>query len=164
MMWNPLAKRVVRDLVLWSWDAARMLMEHTVDADPSAFELLEDLSSRSLEPGDGHPEGHANLLNTLDLYSLELAARTLSQIVDNVFSNVLFELPCPEPDGNLDYITVNLRLLDGKLEHKFYWLGEILEDLGKIMPSDRLSPVAQAAPDKRTVPTKHENKKTIART
>jgi hypothetical protein len=54
-------------------------------------------------------------------------------IIDNVFQNQLFELPCPETGRALYDITQYLRLLDGKLEENLYWLGEILEDLGNIM-------------------------------
>ena len=113
-----------------------MLGEYTVDADQSAFQLLEDLSSRSLESGRGNSAGHATTINIWDLNALELAARALSQIVDNVFQNLLFELPCPEDERPLDDITQYLRLLDGKLENKLYWLGEILEDLGNLMAPD----------------------------
>lgn len=136
LLWSPLAQRVVRDLIYWLSDPTWMLGAYTVDADPSAFQLLEDLGSRSLESGRGDPEGHTKNSNALDLNALELAARTLSQIIDNVFENSLFRLPWPETESNLNFITVNLRLLDQKLEEKLYWLGEIFEDLGKIMPSD----------------------------
>ncbi len=139
LMLSPLAQRVVRDLVYWCWDAARMLENYTVDGDQSAFGLLEDLGSRSLKSGGGDPDGHATNSNALDLNTLELAARTLSQIVDNVFENLLFELRCPETKGDFDDITGYLRLLDEKLEEKLYWLGEILDDLGKIMLSEGIS-------------------------
>lgn len=157
LMWSPLAQRVVRDLVYWSWDAARMLQNYSVDGDQSAFQLLEDFGSRSLESGGGDPDGYATNISTLDLNALGLAARTLSPIVDNVFQNLLFELACPETEGTLDDVTQSLRLLDGKLEEMFYWLGEILDDLGKIMPSD------EAARHQRTTSIKREHKKTRAR-
>lgn len=154
---SPLAQRVVRNLVYWSWDAARMLEEYTVDGDQSAFRLLEDLGSRSLESGRGNSDGHATNINIVDLNTLELAARTLSPIIDNVFHYHFFELPWPKTEDDLGFITVNLRLLDGKLEEKLYWLGEILDDLGKIMPSD------EAARHKRTASIKRGQKRTGAR-
>ncbi|MBI5249462.1 MAG: hypothetical protein HY912_08210 [Desulfomonile tiedjei] len=134
-----------------------MLRDYTVDADPSAFRLLEDLGSRSLRSGGGDPEGHATNSNALDLNTLELAARTLSQIIDNVFENLLFRLPWPETEGNLDDITVDLRLLDGKLEEMLYWLVEILEDLGKIMSAD------EVARHQRTTSIGREHKKARAK-
>ena len=145
LMLSPLAQRVVRDLVYWLSDAARMVEDYTVDGDQSAFELLEDLGSRNLEAGGGDPDGHATNFDTLGLDTLELAARTLYQIVDNVFQNLLFRLPCPKPEGTFDSITGYLRLLDGKLEENLYWLGEILDDLGKIMPSDGISLASKPA-------------------
>ena len=64
---SPLAQRVVRDLVYWSWDAANELWEYTIDADPSAYQLLEDLSERSLESGRGNSVGSATNMDFLDL-------------------------------------------------------------------------------------------------
>jgi|GEM_PF-5756761 len=157
LMWSPLARRVVRDLIYWLSDPTWMLAAYTVDADPSAFQLLEDLGSRSLEAGSGDLEGHTKNSNVLDLNALELAARTLSQIIDNVFENSLFRLPWPETGDDLDFITLNLRLLDQKLEEKLYWLSEILDDLGKIMPSD------EASRHQRTTSTKREHKRTRAK-
>ena len=140
---SPLAKRVVRDLVYWSWDAARILREYTLDADPAAFQLLQDLSERSFkEPsGSGDADSCASEFQALNLNELNLAARTLAEIIDNVFGCVLFEPPIslsPSPSQlryGCDDISQYLRLLDGKLEEKLYWLGEILEDLGNIMAS-----------------------------
>lgn len=157
LMWSPLAQRVVRDLVFWSWDTARMLWEYTLDADLSGFQHLEDLSERSLESKNGDSGGHATNFNAVDLNTLELAARILLQIVDNAFQNSLFKLPWPETEDNLDFVTVNLRLLDNKLENKLYWLGEILDDLGKIMPSD------EAARHQRTTSVRRDNKRTRAK-
>jgi hypothetical protein len=136
LMRSPLAQRVVRDLVYWSWDAAQMLGEYTLDADPAAFQLLEDLSERSLESGRGNSDGHPTNSSILNLSTLELAARTLLPIIENVFENLLFELPWPETESTLGKITQYLRLVDRKLEEKLYWLGEILEDLGKVIAFD----------------------------
>jgi hypothetical protein len=141
LMRSPLAQRVVRDLVYWSWDAAQMLREYTVDAEPSAFQILEDLSERSFkEPsGSGDADSCASEFQALNLNELNRAARTLAEIIDNVFGRVLFEPPLslsPSPSQlrhGCDDITQYLRLLDGKLEEKLYWLGEILEDLGNMM-------------------------------
>jgi hypothetical protein len=141
LMRSPLARRVVRDLIYWSWDAARMLGEYTMDADPAAFQLLEDLSERSFkEPsGSGDVESCASEFQSLNLNELNLAARTLAEIIDNVFGRILFDPPLslsPSPSQlryDCDDISQYLRLLDGKLEEKLYWLGEILEDLGRMM-------------------------------
>lgn len=157
LMRSPLAQRVVRDLVYWSSDAATMLEDYTVDADPSAFQLLQDLGSRSLELGRGNSDGHATNINILDLNTLQLAVRTFSQIVDDVFQYLLFELPWTETEGKLDYITRTIRLLNGKLEEKLYWLGEILDDLEKIMPA------GEAARHQRTTSISREHKRTRPR-
>ena len=141
LMRSPLAQRVVRDLVYWSWDAARILGEYTIDADPSAFELLQDLGERSFkEPGgSGDADSCASEFQALNLNELNWAARTLAEIIDNVFGRVLFGPTLslsPSPSHiryGCDDITQYLRLLDGKLEEKIYWLGEILEDLGEVM-------------------------------
>lgn len=136
LMRSPLAQRVLRDLVYWSWDAANELWEYTVDADLSAFQLLEDLSERSLESGRGNLEGHATNMDFLDLNTLELAARTLLPIIENVFQNLLFEFPWSKTESTVGKITQYVRLVDRKLEEKLYWLGEILEDLGRMMALD----------------------------
>jgi hypothetical protein len=141
---SPLAKRVVRDLVYWSWDAARILREYTLDADPAAFQLLQDLSERSFKKpgGSGDADSCASEFQALNLKELNWAARTLVEIIDNVFGCVLFDPPLslsPSPSQlryGCDDITQYLRLLDGKLEEKLYWLGEILKDLGNIMAPD----------------------------
>ncbi len=141
LMRSPLAKRVVRDLVYWSWDAARILREYTLDADPADFQLLQDLSERSFkEPsGSGDAYSCASEFQALNLNELNRAARTLAEIIDNVFGRVLFEPPIslsPSPSQiryGCDDISQYLKLLDGKLEEKLYWLGEILEDLGSMM-------------------------------
>ncbi len=157
LMWSPLAQRVVKDLIFEFWDAARILWKYTLDADLSGFQHLEDLSERSLDSKNGDPGGHATNFNAVDLNTLGLAAQILLQIVDNAFQNSLFKLPWPKTENDLDFINVNLRLLDGKLEEKLYWLGEILDDLGKIMPSD------EAARLQRTSSVKRENKRTRAK-
>ncbi len=144
LMRSPLAQRVVRDLVYWSWDAARILWDYTLDADSSAFQLLQDLRERSLkEPGgSGDVDSCASEYQALNLNDLNLSVRTLADIIDNVFGRVLFGPTLslsPSPSQircGCDDISQYLRLLDGKLEEKLYWLGEILDDLGKIMPSD----------------------------
>jgi hypothetical protein len=141
LMQSPLAQRVVRDLVYWSWDAARMLEEYTVDGDQSAFQLLQDLGERSLKRPcrSGDVDSCAAEFQALKLNELNLAARALVEIVENVFGCVLFEpSPSLSPSSSqtrygCDDISQYLRLLDGKLEEKLYWLGEILEDLGSMM-------------------------------
>ena len=92
LMRSPLAQRVVRDLIYWSWDAARILGEYTIDAEPSAFQLLEDLSERSFkEPsGSGDVDSCASEFQAPNLNELNLAARTLVEIIDNVFGNFLY--------------------------------------------------------------------------
>lgn len=141
LMRSPLAKRVVRDLVYWSWDAANELWEYTVDADPSAFQLLEDLSERSFKKTGGSSEVDYcdSEYQALNLNELNWAARTLVEIIDNVFGRVLFDPTLsvsPSPSQlryGCDDISQYLRLLDGKLDEMLYWLGEILEDLGSMM-------------------------------
>jgi hypothetical protein len=133
---SPLAQRVVRDLVYWSWDAANELWEYTIDADPSAYQLLEDLSERSLESGRGNSVGSATNMDFLDLNALELAARTLLPIMEHVFQRLLFEFPWSKTESTLGKITQYVRLVDRKLEEKLYWLGEILEDLGSMIAFD----------------------------
>jgi hypothetical protein len=136
---SPLAQRVVRDLVYWSWDAARILREYTLDADTSAFQLLENLSDRSFkEPsGSGDVDSCASEFQALNLNELNLAARTLAEIIDNVFERILFDPTLSPSPSQLRYgcddISHYIRLLDRKLEEKLFWLGEILEDLGSIM-------------------------------
>ncbi len=86
----------------------------------------------------------ASEYQALNLNELNLAARTLAEIIDNVFGRVLFDptrslSPSPSPSQiryGCDDISQYLRLLDGKIEEKLYWLGEILEDLGNIMAPD----------------------------
>ena len=144
LMRSPLAQRVVRDLVYWSWDAAQMLREYTVDAEPSAFQILEDLSERSFkEPsGSGSVDSCSSELQDLNLNELNLAALTLAEIMDNVFGRILFDPTLslsPSPSQlrhGCDDISHYLRLLDRKMEEKMYWLGEILDDLGEIMALD----------------------------
>lgn len=136
LMRSPLAQRVIRDLVYWSWDAANELWEYTIDADPSDFQILEDLGERSLESGRGNSDGHATNMDFLDLNTLELAARTLLPIIKNVFQNLLFEFPWSKTESTVGKITQYVRLVDSKLEEKLYWLGEILEDLGSMMALD----------------------------
>jgi hypothetical protein len=157
LMWSPLAQRVVKNLIFEFWDAARILWEYTLDADLSGFQHLEDLSERSLESQNSDSGGHATNFNAMDLNTLELAVRILLQIVDNAFQNSLFKLPWPVTEDDLDFATVSLRLLDNKIENMLYWLGEILDDLGKIMSSD------EAAHHQRTTPNKREHKRTRAK-
>jgi hypothetical protein len=165
LMWSPLAQRVVRDLIYWSWDAARILWEYTLDADPSAFQLLQDLGERSYKKpgGSGDVDSCASEYQALNLNELNLAVRTLAEIIDNVFGRVLFGPTLslsPSPSQiryGCDDISQYLRLLDGKLEEKLYWLGEILDELGKIMPSN------EAARHQRTTSIRREHKRTRAK-
>jgi hypothetical protein len=144
LMRSPLAQRVVRDLVYWSWDAAWILREYTLDADPAAFQLLPDLGERSFKKpgGSGDADFCASEFQALNLNELNLAARTLAQIIDNVFGRILFDPTLslsPSPSQlrhGCDDISHYFRLLDRKLEEKLYWLGEILEDLGRLMMPD----------------------------
>ncbi len=138
---SPLAQRVVRDLVYWSWDAARMLEDYVVDGQQSTILLLQDLGARSLEKpsGEGHLDGYASHFHTLDLNTLELAARTLSEIIDDIFQDLFLKLPWPQIESSLDGIIQDLRLIDTKLDEMFYWLGEILDDLGNVMPPGEMS-------------------------
>jgi hypothetical protein len=163
LMWSPLAQRVVKDLIFEFWDAARILWKYTLDTDLSGFQHLEDLSERSLESQNGDSGGHATNFNAMDLNTLELAVRILLQIVDNAFQNSLFKLPWSETEDDLDFVTVSLRLLDNKIENMLYWLGEILDDLGKIMPSDVISLAARAPRQKRTTLIERGQKGTRAR-
>jgi hypothetical protein len=157
LMWSPLAQRVVKDLVFEFEQALQLLWKYTLDAEVSDFELLEDLGERSLKSENDDSDGYGKNSNVLNLNTLELAARTFLKIVDNAFQNSLFELPWPDPEADLDFITRMLRLIDNKLENKLYWLGEILDDLGKIMLSD------EAARHQQTTSTRHERKRTRAK-
>ena len=48
-MRSPLAQRVVGEVAYWISNAAQILADYTVEADPSAFQLLQDFGERRLK-------------------------------------------------------------------------------------------------------------------
>jgi hypothetical protein len=144
LMRSPLAQRIVGDLAFWIWNAARILAYYTVEADPSAFQLLQDFGDRRLKGPrwSGEVDSCASESRSLNLNELNLAARTLVEIIDDVFGRVFFDPPIslsPSPSQiryGCDDISQYLRSVDGNLQREFYWLGEVLDDLGKVMAFD----------------------------
>ena len=137
-MKSPLALRTVRDLIYWLWDVAGTLEEYVDDSHREAFRSIHALYTRSLEAR--RRSGGSDTLEpefcTRELETLQQAARTLCEIVDDVFEESFFELPWPGDECALDSITRELRLVGKKLEEKLYWLGAILDDLGEVMVPD----------------------------
>jgi len=138
LMKSPLAQRTVRDLIYWISDIAGMLTDYEQEGQGQAFMLLQDFGARSLEKqcesdalNTSEPEFH-----NLDLSTLDLAARTLFEIIDEIFDRLLFRIPWPQGERKLDFVTQNLRLIDQKLIEVLYWLGKILDDLGTVMAPD----------------------------
>ncbi len=135
---SALAQRLVRNLVHWSWDAAPILGDHT---QRSAVLLLQNLGAPSSEELPGYPDMYVRhwSSHTLDLNALKFATRNLSKIIDAIFEDLFLELPWPETKDTMQDITQHLRLIDGKLEEQFYWLGQTLDDLGHVMPPGEMS-------------------------
>jgi hypothetical protein len=155
LMKSPLALRTVRDLIYWLWDVAGTLEEYVDDSHRDAFRSIHALYTRNVK--ERRRAGELDIFEpesrALDLEALQQAARTLYEIVDDAFEESFLELPWPGDECALDAITRELRLVDKKLEEKLYWLGAVLDDLGKVMATDdrRLSKKAT------TKPTSHIN-------
>jgi hypothetical protein len=167
LMRSPLAQRIVGDLAYWIWVAVRILPDYAVDADPSAFQLLQDFGERSR--GSGEVDSCASEFQSLNLNELNLAARTLVEIIDDVFRRAFYDPPLslsPSPSQiryGCDDICQDLRSAYSNLQNKFYWLAEILDDLGKVLAFDGMSPVTKAARLEQTTPVGRKNKTTRAR-
>jgi hypothetical protein len=162
---SPLALRTARDLIYWMWDIAGTLEGYVDDSHREAFQRLHTLYARNVEERrrDREVDIYAPEFRARDLEALREAARTLYEIADASFEESFLELPWPSAECALDKITRELRLIDGKLQDKLFWLGAILDDLGKIMPSDVISLAAKAPRQKRTTSIKLEQKGTRTR-
>jgi hypothetical protein len=159
LMRSPFAQRVVRKLIYWSWDASLTLSDYVSDGPAAAMRLLEVLGDRSATDlcALGELDGCVSNLHSLNFDELNLVGRSLVEVVEDVFGQLLFDLAWPHTECTFDDITKKVRLVDTKLRDNLYWLGEILEDLGKIMPSD------EAARHQRTTSIRREHKRTRAK-
>jgi hypothetical protein len=152
LMKSPLALRTARDLIYWMWDIAGTLEGYVEDSHREAFRRLQTVYARNVEERR-HDRGvniFAPEFRARELEALQEAARALYEIADAAFGESFLELPWPCDECDLDFITREFRLINGKLEDKLFWLGEILDDLGKVLAPDGISPAAKAPRRKRT--------------
>jgi hypothetical protein len=165
LMKSPLALRTARDLIYWMWDIAGTLEGYVDDNHREAFRKLQALYARNVEERRQDMGGgiFAPEFRARGLEALQQAAQTLYEIADAAFEESFLELPWPGDEWNLDFINRDLRLINGKLEDKLFWLGAILEDLGKVMAQDGISPAVKAPRQKRTTSIRGEQKGTRAR-
>jgi hypothetical protein len=138
LMRSPLAQRVLRDLIYWSWDASLTLGEYVSDGQLAAMRLLEVLGDQSVADLCAWDVGHGGVSNfhSLNFDELSLVGRSLAEVVEGVIEYLLFDLAWPHTECTFDDITEEVRLVNAKLREKLHWLGEILEDLGSVMMPD----------------------------
>jgi hypothetical protein len=165
LMKSPLALRTARDLIYWIWDIAGTLEGYVDDSHREDFQKVQALYARNVEERrhDGGVDIYAPEFRARDLEALREAARTLYEIADAAFEESFLELPWPGDEWALDRITRELRLINGKLEDKLFWLEAILEDLGKVMAPDGISLAAKTPRQKRTTSIRGEHKGTRVR-
>lgn len=142
LMRSPLAQRLVRNLIYQSWDAVRTLRDYLGYSQQSA-QLLQELgwlSSESISE-DRELDILASNFHALDLNTLKLASRAMFEIVDDRFDDLFLDLLRHQIKYASDHINNHLRFIHGQLHDEFYWLGQILDDLGNVMPPGAMSPI-----------------------
>ncbi len=133
---SPLAQKTARQLIYWLWDTAETLRDYVGQDLRSPIQIVKELGRESLKtpPGSDNLAPSASSFQSLGLEELNLAAAIFSEILDDIFEDLFLELPCPHTECIPDPIIRDLRLLHGKIEERFHWLGEIFNDLRPEFP------------------------------